>query len=131
MTEEVDHEWTLFFLYVFSDPRVTFVTNEGWLHADVLKPIPLELITTGIFGANFLIWLQFSQAFCVMCFLSKKDPAESTFFTNSKIVYEVAFKHHHTHGETFFYRIYGISFLHSCLSCIEICCSSLYLCLLL
>jgi hypothetical protein len=88
MTEEVDHERTLFFLYVFSDPKVTFVTKEGWLHADVLKPMPLELITTGIFGANFLIWLQFFQAFCVVCFLSKKDPAESTFFTNSKIVDE-------------------------------------------
>jgi lipid-A-disaccharide synthase-like uncharacterized protein len=51
-----------------------------------------------------------NPSFCLLYFLTKKDPVEFTFLTNLKIVYEAGLEHEDTYGETFFCMIYVIQF---------------------
>jgi hypothetical protein len=55
-----------------------------------------------------------STAFCLVYFLSKKDPVEHTFLPISKSLMKLGYEHQDTYSETFFYTIYRISFSHSC-----------------
>jgi hypothetical protein len=75
--------------------------------------MPAELTVPGIWEVNALIWPQLHDAFSLLYFLSKEDPYQCTFITNSKTVAEAGTWTQDTYDKTFFYTIYSISISHN------------------